>query len=104
MPLSFPSLRRSRFAVIVAGLCGVISLGSPTAQGQAVAPVAALKPVPQIEDFAPPNEFVMAGAVKTHYLVAGDPAGQPIIFLHGFASCTYSWRLNMPALAIPAPD
>ncbi len=57
------------------------------------------KPAPRIEDFAPANEFVVTGGFKTHYVVMGEPGGRPIVFLHGFGSCTYTWRLNLPALA-----
>jgi pimeloyl-ACP methyl ester carboxylesterase len=36
----------------------------------------------------------MVGPVKTHYVTKGE-SGRPIVFIHGFGSCTYSWRLNM---------
>ena len=53
----------------------------------------------RVEDFAPAEEFVATGGFKTHYVVKGKPGGRPIVFLHGFASCTYSWRFNLQALA-----
>ena len=41
-----------------------------------------------------------------HYVEAGE--GEPVIFLHGFPECWYSWRRQLPALAgsyrVIAPD
>ncbi len=53
---------------------------------------------PKIEDFAPENEFVMVGSLKTHYVRKGDH-GRPLVLIHGFGSCTYTWRRNLDALA-----
>lgn len=52
----------------------------------------------RIEDFAPPEEFVVVGGLKTHYVARGE-SGPPIVFVHGFGSCTYSWRKNLEPLA-----
>src|SRR4051812_36560654 len=47
------------------------------------------KPAPRIEDFAPAEEFVDVGGIKTHFVARGE-TGPPIVFVHGFGSCTYS--------------
>ena len=62
------------------------------------APAFVLEPVRKIEDFAPPDEFVMVGSIKTHVVRRGT-AGRPVVFVHGFGSNTYSFRLNVDALA-----
>jgi pimeloyl-ACP methyl ester carboxylesterase len=56
------------------------------------------KPTARIEDFAPPDEFVVVGGLKTHFVARGN-SGPAIVFVHGFGSCTYSWRYNLDALA-----
>ena len=96
--LCLQSFGRSFSIVIAAGLLASLEFGSGSAVAQEPA-AAAAKPPAKIEDFAPPTEFVVAGGIKTHYQVTGDPAGRPIIFVHGFGSCTYTWRRNTPALA-----
>jgi pimeloyl-ACP methyl ester carboxylesterase len=55
-------------------------------------------PAAKIEDFAPAEEFIVVGGLKTHFVARGK-AGQPIVFIHGFGSCTYSWRKNLEPLA-----
>lgn len=45
------------------------------------------------------SETVTVGGVRLHYWVGGDPAGQPVVLLHGFLSTAYSWREVAPALA-----
>lgn len=47
--------------------------------------------------------------ITMHYEEMGDPAGSPVILLHGFPEFWYSWRHQMPALAaagyrVIAPD
>lgn len=37
--------------------------------------------------------------VQIHYLLGGDPKGQPILLWHGFLSTSYAWRKTMTALA-----
>ncbi len=58
----------------------------------------ALRPEAKIEDFAPAEEFIVVGGLKTHFVARGK-TGQPIVFIHGFGSCTYSWRNNLDPLA-----
>ena len=70
---------------IVAGLARADDTAKPTSY-------------PKIEDYAPPREFVDAGGIKTHFIAEGT-AGRPIVFVHGFGSCTYTWRLNLKPLA-----
>ncbi len=89
-----PSLSRSRLFVIAAGL----GLLAPAAFA-ADPPAPTVAKVVQIEDFAPPTEFITAGGVKTHYITAGEPTGRPVILIHGFGSCTHTWRMNIPAMA-----
>lgn len=60
---------------------------------------AAPSPPARIEDFAPPEEFIVVGGLKTHFVARGDK-GPPIVFVHGFGSCTYSFRRNLDALAV----
>ncbi|MEU2004554.1 alpha/beta fold hydrolase [Rhodococcus sp. NPDC019627] len=54
---------------------------------------------------------VDAGAIRTNYLAAGDPAAAPVVLLHGSGpgvSAYANWRLTIPALAaahhVLAPD
>ncbi|MBS4730295.1 alpha/beta fold hydrolase [Mycobacterium sp. SM1] len=54
---------------------------------------------------------VDAGGIITNYLRAGDPAGEPVVLLHGSGpgvSAYANWRLTIPALAatqhVLAPD
>ena len=63
-----------------------------------VRPPAVLPPPARIEDFAPPEEFVTAGGVKTHFVTRGK-VGTPVVLVHGFGSSTYSWNANMEALS-----
>lgn len=45
------------------------------------------------------SETVTVSGVRLHYWIGGDPAGQPVVLLHGFLSTAYSWREVAPALA-----
>lgn len=56
------------------------------------------RPMARIEDYAPPEEFVVVSGLKTHFVAQGT-AGPAIVFVHGFGSCTYSWRKNLEPLA-----
>lgn len=72
--------------------------GGPAAPAPAPAPAApAVKPA-AIEDFAPPEEFVTVGGVKTHFVKKGS-AGRAVVLVHGFGSSTYTWRKTLDALA-----
>lgn len=47
--------------------------------------------------------------ITMHYVEMGNPAGNPVLLLHGFPECWYSWRFQMQALAaaghrVIAPD
>jgi pimeloyl-ACP methyl ester carboxylesterase len=37
--------------------------------------------------------------VRIHYLLGGNPNGQPVLLWHGFLSTSHAWRKVMPALA-----
>jgi pimeloyl-ACP methyl ester carboxylesterase len=56
------------------------------------------RPSARVEDFATAEEFVDAGGIKTHFVARGK-SGPPIVFVHGFGSCTYSWRRNLEPIA-----
>lgn len=40
-----------------------------------------------------------AGEVRLAVTEAGDPAGEPVVLLHGFPEIGHSWRHQLPALA-----
>jgi epoxide hydrolase 4 len=42
------------------------------------------------------QQFITTNGVKLHVVMAGNPKGEPIIFLHGFPEFWYSWRKQIP--------
>ncbi len=70
----------------------------------AASETASSKPAParpkplRIEDFAPPEEFVMVDTVKTHFVCKGE-TGPPVVLVHGFGSSTFTWQKTIDALA-----
>lgn len=55
------------------------------------------------------SKSASVNGITMHYVEMGDPAGPPVILLHGFPEFWYSWRHQMPALAaagyrVIAPD
>jgi pimeloyl-ACP methyl ester carboxylesterase len=55
------------------------------------------------------SRSVEVNGITLNYVELGDPAGVPVILLHGFPEFWYSWRHQMPALAaagyrVIAPD
>ncbi len=51
---------------------------------------------------APPgfsSETAQIGDVRLHYLLGGDPDGEPVLLWHGFLATGQVWRKVMPALA-----
>ena len=56
--------------------------------------------------FEPQHRQVVANGLRMHYVDGGE--GEPVVFLHGFPECWYSWRNQLPALAeqyhVVAPD
>ncbi|MCY3505128.1 MAG: alpha/beta hydrolase [Chloroflexi bacterium] len=56
--------------------------------------------------FEPQHRQVVANGLRMHYVEGGE--GEPVVFLHGFPECWYSWRKQLPALApnyhVIAPD
>jgi pimeloyl-ACP methyl ester carboxylesterase len=64
------------------------------------------RPVPPIAGAE--HHYVEAGGIRIHYAEAGDPAGEPLVLLHGWPQHHYMWRRVIPLLAdrfrIIAPD
>ena len=56
--------------------------------------------------FEPQHRHARVNGIRMHYVEAGE--GEPVVFLHGFPECWYSWRRQLPALAgnyrVIAPD
>lgn len=55
------------------------------------------------------HHTVTAGGLRFHVAEAGPIDGPPVLLLHGFPECWYSWRRQLPALAkagfrVMAPD
>lgn len=84
-----------RIALLAGGLAGGTSNPATAFDG----PDQPAQPrLAKIEDFAPADEFVMAGGIKTHFIHKGDQ-GRPVVLIHGFGASTYAWRNNLEALA-----
>ncbi len=45
-----------------------------------------------------PSRWIEVNGAQMHYLEGGDPAGRPILFLHGQPTWSYLWRNVMPHL------
>lgn len=43
--------------------------------------------------------YVTTNGVRLHIILTGDPAGKPVVLLHGFPEFWYSWRHQIPALS-----
>lgn len=43
--------------------------------------------------------FVQTNGIRLHVVLAGNPAGKPVVLLHGFPEFWYGWRHQIPALA-----
>lgn len=56
--------------------------------------------------FEPEHHYARTNGIRMHYVAAGE--GEPVVLLHGFPECWYSWRKQLPALAegyrVIAPD
>ncbi len=52
------------------------------------------------------HRYAQVNGIRMHYVEAG--AGEPVVLLHGFPECWYSWRAQIPTLAdgylVIAPD
>ena len=55
------------------------------------------QPTPKLSGFR--SETIILDGVRLHYWIGGDPAGVPVILMHGFLSTGYAWREVAPALA-----
>lgn len=42
------------------------------------------------------ERYITVNGVKLHTMLDGDPAGEPIIFLHGFPDFWYGWHRQIP--------
>lgn len=62
--------------------------------------------MPPEEPFEPQHRYAQVNGIRMHYVEAGE--GEPVVFLHGFPECWYSWRKQLPVLAphyrVIAPD
>ncbi len=45
------------------------------------------------------HSMIAANGIRLHVVTAGDPAGRPVVLLHGFPEFWYGWRHQIPALA-----
>jgi hypothetical protein len=43
-----------------------------------------------------PSRWIEVNGDKLHYLEGGDPAADPILFIHGNPTWSYLWRNIMP--------
>lgn len=84
-------------AVIVAGVLRSWH-ASAIADDAPPKPAAPANRLPRVEDFAPPEEFLVVNGIKTHLIRKGD-AGPEVVLIHGFGSSTYTWRKNVDVLA-----
>lgn len=60
-------------------------------------------------DAAIKHEYIKTNGITLHTTFAGDAAGEPIIFLHGFPEFWYGWKKQIPFFAeqgyrVIAPD
>jgi len=64
------------------------------------------RPFPPLEGVE--HHFAQAGDIRMHYAEAGDPAGEPLVLLHGWPQNHHMWRRVIPLLEdrfrIIAPD
>jgi pimeloyl-ACP methyl ester carboxylesterase len=67
------------------------------ATGTARAREPVMRPFPEVPGVT--HRFVDAGGVRLHVAEAGDPAGEPVLLLHGFPQHWYAWRQVIPLLA-----
>ncbi|KAK3831569.1 MAG: Alpha/Beta hydrolase protein [Linnemannia gamsii] len=45
------------------------------------------------------HKFVQTQGIKYHYVEAGDPKGEPLLFIHGFPELWYAWRYQIKFFA-----
>ena len=62
--------------------------------------------MPPAEPFEPKHRHARTNGIRMHYVEAGE--GEPVVLLHGFPECWYSWQRQLPVLAkdyrVIAPD
>ncbi|MGE3821468.1 MAG: alpha/beta fold hydrolase, partial [Isosphaeraceae bacterium] len=97
--MTMPECDRGRRNRWLGTLVAALGLLAPrAAMAQAPPPPAGPPKLARIEDFAPPEEFVMVGTVKTHFIAKGN-TGPHVVLIHGFGASTYTWRGTIEALA-----
>jgi pimeloyl-ACP methyl ester carboxylesterase len=68
-----------------------------TAGTTGAAPPTPSRPFPNVPGVE--HRFVDAGGLRVHVAEAGDPAGEPLVMLHGWPQHWYMWRSVIPLLA-----
>lgn len=92
------TIRPANAAAWALALVLILGGANPPAQPPpAAAATVPVKPA-KIEDFAPPEEFLQVGAVKTHYVHKGE-RGLPVVLVHGFGGSTFTWAKTIDSLA-----
>lgn len=65
-----------------------------------------MPPGPDLEALGLTHRFAQVNGIRMHYVECGT--GEPVLFLHGFPECWYSWRHQIGAIAgeyrVIAPD
>lgn len=107
------TLRKVSFPTLMIVLSVVFfSASTSTLSAQEPAPTTAPEPIVYEDipfpDLPYPSRWIEVNGQKIHYLEGGDPAGSPVLFLHGNPTWSYLWRDIMPALEedarVIAPD
>lgn len=106
-------LKRRRLWLIVGGLLFVlfvlpflIPLGATGVNPAALASEIETGNVPDNVDpalvaalSAPASRYVEVNGVQTYVVEQGAVGGEAVVFIHGFGGSTFSWRLNLNAVA-----
>ncbi|KAF9909869.1 Bifunctional epoxide hydrolase 2 [Linnemannia zychae] len=55
--------------------------------------------IPFIDPNSFEHKFIQTKGIKYHYVEAGDPKGEPLLFIHGFPEFWYAWRFQIKHFA-----
>ncbi|KAF9128773.1 Bifunctional epoxide hydrolase 2 [Mortierella sp. 14UC] len=55
--------------------------------------------IPYIDPNSFEHKFIQTKGIKYHYVEAGDPKGEPLLFIHGFPEFWYAWRFQIKYFA-----